>query len=697
MIYFTMKKFNENRAFLAMLCFLLVFSCKNKDNGFGFGFGNRDGDGDGNGDVTKVTLTITKPTNGKLVSKPGNIDCGSKDTVCKAEFSKDSKVTLTAKTDKGYTPTAWQGACDKTKATERVCKLVMDADKTAGLMFGIDTDGDGVLNVDDVDDDNNGLIEVHNLDMFNHIQYNLTGTSYKTGADAEDNRKGAPKAETDNCTVATMDGGKEVYLCGYELTKDLDFAEGASYADGTVNTGWRPEDSDTSSATNEGFSGANNFAGIFEGNEHSISNLYSRGDGHRGLFRSTTSAASIRNLGVVDANLYVSDSSANSRAGGLVGQNLGSIMSSYVRGGTVNRSHNNDVQIGGLAGLNLGNIRDSYATGDVNGNTGSDYVGGLIGWNGGGSITACYATGAVNGGTRTNYVGGLVGYIFGSSSITASYATGAVNGGDDGSHVGGLVGIMFSGTNSITASYATGTVNGSGGVDNIGGLVGHMRGGTNSITASYATGAANGGAGDDRVGGLVGFMNLGTNTTILASYATGAVNGDAGNDNVGGLIGLAGSALVGVNNSITTSYATGAANGGTGDDRVGGLMGFMSSGTNTITACYATSTPDGGDPTGSDPAGTDTVGALVGEVTADGMDTTNAITHSYAFGTPANDDTTGNAGTAHPTGLSGSGAAKANTLTDPTGTETTDADDVWDDAGRPRMPGTLATIAKPLL
>ena len=43
-----------------------------------------------------------------------------------------------------------------------------------------------------------------------------------------------------------------------------------------MNTDWRPDDEDTDSATNEGFSGANSFAGIFEGNGYSISNLYSR-------------------------------------------------------------------------------------------------------------------------------------------------------------------------------------------------------------------------------------------------------------------------------------------------------------------------------------------------------------------------------------------------------------------------------------
>ena len=205
-----MKNLNENRAFLAMLGFLFVFSCsKDKE--------------EGNGDTTKYTLTITKPTNGKLVSKPGNIDCGGEGTVCKAEFDKGTEVTLTATADTGYVLGDWEGACDET-ATGQPCKLSMDANKTAGRAFSaIDTDGDEVPDVDDVDDDNDGLIEIHDLDMFNHIQYSLAGTSYKTGADATDNREGAPEDATDDCTTAT----ESFYLCGYELARDLDFAEGA--------------------------------------------------------------------------------------------------------------------------------------------------------------------------------------------------------------------------------------------------------------------------------------------------------------------------------------------------------------------------------------------------------------------------------------------------------------------------------------
>ncbi len=77
--------------------------------------------------------------------------------------------------------------------------------------------------------------------------------------------------------------------------------------------------------------------------------------------------------------------------------------------------------------------------------TGRGAVGGLVGYNNGGTITASYATGAVSG---TNQVGGLAGWNEALGTITASYATGAVSGTNQ---VGGLAGYNDGGT--ITASY----------------------------------------------------------------------------------------------------------------------------------------------------------------------------------------------------------------------------------------------------
>ena len=433
---------------------ILALGCKNESN-----------DGNGKDDPTstviKHTLNITAPTGGTLSSDAGGINCRSKGTTCKAEFSKGAEVTLTAKADTGYILGAWQGACDKANA-DQPCKLVMDADKTAGRAFLADTDGDEVPDIDDVDDDNDGLIEVHNLDMFDHIRHNLAGTSYKTSSSAADNRMGAPEAATDDCKTATMDGGKSFHLCGYELMRDLDFAQGDSYANGSVNTDWRPAGGDPDSAINAGFNDIDGFNAIFDGNGYKISNLYSRditsSASSVGLFRSITADAATRNLGV--ANSYIYGGADQDFVGVLVGRNEGNITASYAIGSTVHGGAGEFDYVGGLVGWNKGNITASYAIrSNVNGGEDlADRVGALVGYNQG-SIMASYVTGAANGGNGDDQIGGLVGVNGG--SIIASYATSNVD--DDDSNmtdrVGALVGVNQS-AGIITFSYGFGSTAG---------------------------------------------------------------------------------------------------------------------------------------------------------------------------------------------------------------------------------------------
>ena len=110
------------------------------------------------------------------------------------------------------------------------------------------------------------------------------------------------------------------------------------------------------------------------------------------------SGAAIRNLGVTDV-----DVTGDSKVGGLVGENGGTITASYstgsVNGGTTD---NTDASVGGLVGSNSGTITASYSAGSA---TGNSYVGGLVGGNSG-TITASYSTGSVMG---NNKVGGLDG------------------------------------------------------------------------------------------------------------------------------------------------------------------------------------------------------------------------------------------------------------------------------------------------
>ena len=123
-------KMNSNKAKLSKVILasglILALGCKNESN---------DGNGDtGGGGGGKHTLSITKPTGGNITSDPGDINCGTGGNDCKASFNKGTKVTLTAQADAEYSPGDWQGACDKAKA-DQPCKLVMDADKTAGKAF----------------------------------------------------------------------------------------------------------------------------------------------------------------------------------------------------------------------------------------------------------------------------------------------------------------------------------------------------------------------------------------------------------------------------------------------------------------------------------------------------------------------------------------------------------------------------------
>ena len=50
------------------------------------------------------------------------------------------------------------------------------------------------------------------------------------------------------------------------------------------------------------FSG-NSFTGIFDGNNHKISNLTITGEGYLGLFGVLESGAEVKNLSVVDVNI----------------------------------------------------------------------------------------------------------------------------------------------------------------------------------------------------------------------------------------------------------------------------------------------------------------------------------------------------------------------------------------------------------
>ncbi len=245
------------------------------------------------------------------------------------------------------------------------------------------------------------------------------------------------------------------------------------------------------------------FAGIFDGNGHTISHLTIVGGGNLGLFGELASTGSLSNLGLEAVEIH----GAGDCVGGLVGFNCGGITASYSTG-TVS-GHN---EVGGLVGYNrAGVIVASHSTGQV---AGAWRVGGLAGCNSASVITS-YSTSAITG---DDHIGGLVGANEG--EVITSYSTGTVSGYDN---VGGLVGVNHEGF--IATSYSTGVV---GGAWRVGGLVGYNYG---HITTSYSTAAVNG---DGWVGGLVGSNDWGG--SVAMTYSVGEVSGDPDED-VGGLVG----------------------------------------------------------------------------------------------------------------------------------------------------------------
>jgi hypothetical protein len=220
------------------------------------------------------------------------------------------------------------------------------------------------------------------------------------------------------------------------------------------------------------------FTGFFDGNRHVIRNLRIQGGECLGLFGYADRGAKISNLGLeaVDVN------GTGDCAGGLVGENYGSITTCYSTA-TVNGCR----LVGGLVGYNSGSITNCHSSGAVSGTGMWASVGGLVGANWG-SIANCHSSGTVIDpgyfSPETSYgsnVGGLAGSNLG--SITNCYSSGTASGGIC---RGGLVGYNFG---SITNCHTSSTVIDTGhyyGDTFYGGYAGGLVGGNSGrITSSF--------------------------------------------------------------------------------------------------------------------------------------------------------------------------------------------------------------------
>ena len=286
-------------------------------------------------------------------------------------------------------------------------------------------------------------------------------------------------------------------------SKSLDYVKGYTKVGGLVGV----NDSIIENSDASGRVGGNSDVGGLVGR-----NTYN------GIIKSSNASGDI-------SNAYVSNSTAISRGGGLVGTNLGEIYNSSASGNISDDNSKDNSQsssIGGLVGYSDGPIQNSHSSGNV---SGKEKIGGLVGHSRR-AINKSSATGDVYG---TDDIGGLVGNYedYNSSpGIQNSFASGQVTGDRN---VGGLVGFSLS-YGTIKKSYANGNVSG---YSEVGGLVGIIKE-KGTISNSYAHGEV---SGYDNIGGLVGLIS--GESSISYSYAIGLVTGDEAKD-YGGLVGANG-------------------------------------------------------------------------------------------------------------------------------------------------------------
>ena len=212
--------------------------------------------------------------------------------------------------------------------------------------------------------------------------------------------------------------------------------------------------------------------------------------------------------GYTISGLYIDGNTNNVGLFGCIGTNgpaTGTVKDvtladSYVRGNEL---------VGGICGWNKGGtLQDCHNTGTVSGTTN---VGGVCGKNDSGTVDGCYNSGTVSAGF---YVGGVCGINNNGSTLKNSYNTGKVSCTND--DVGGVCG--WNDASTVQGCYSTGTVSGK---TNVGGVCGRNSGG-GTVQECYNTVTV---SGTRNVGGVCG-MNS-SRGTAQGCYNTGKVSGNS--------------------------------------------------------------------------------------------------------------------------------------------------------------------------
>ena len=160
----------------------------------------------------------------------------------------------------------------------------------------------------------------------------------------------------------------------------------------------------------------NGFAGTFNGNDHAITGL--------SVVVATGYAGLFGNVHGTVQNLQVEGSVTASGSvtyvGGVVGYNNGGTVQNCLSNVTVNAAEAESKPVGGVVGRNNGTVNLCWNKGNV---TGAGFTGGVVGTNSNGTVTNCANFGAVAGGPSYG-----VGGISGSGAVANSYNLGDVTG-----------------------------------------------------------------------------------------------------------------------------------------------------------------------------------------------------------------------------------------------------------------------------
>lgn len=170
--------------------------------------------------------------------------------------------------------------------------------------FPNDFDNDGISDLEDIDDNNdgfsdvdadsNGLIEINSWHELSAIRFQLDGSGLRLNSNGGLDQSGCPP---------TNRNGSYIKQCkGYELKTSLDFDTNGDQAFTNEDTFWNDANGWTPLA-----SYGRPFKAIFDGNNYTIKNLVSKGDGYSNSLFGYIEGSEIRNLYMNGPLTYVTN------------------------------------------------------------------------------------------------------------------------------------------------------------------------------------------------------------------------------------------------------------------------------------------------------------------------------------------------------------------------------------------------------